>query len=111
MGDSLIRKMLDNWERRSLVADERVKTDVVLNRQDLIRLEALAEAYDLPADELLADLIGTALREVEQQIPYEAGSRVIRVEEGDPVYEDVGRTPSYLAAIARRERESEGNGD
>ncbi len=107
MSASLIRKMLHDWERRSTNAGELVKTEVVLNRLDLIKLEALAEAYELPADELLADLIGTALREVERQIPYEAGSRVIRVEEGDPVYEDAGRTPKYLAAVAKRERNAD----
>ena len=111
MGGSLIRKMLDDWERRSTHAGEPVRTEVVLDRQDLIRLEALAEAYELPVDEMLADLIGTALREVEQLIPYQAGTRVIRVEEGDPVYEDAGRTPKYLAAIARRERETERDDD
>ncbi len=111
MSANLIKKMLHDWEGRSTRAGELVKTEVVLNRQDLIRLEALAEAYELPPDEMLADLIGTALREIEQQIPYEAGSRVIRVEEGDPVYEDIGRTPRYLAAIARREREAEGTGE
>lgn len=107
MSENLIRKMLQDWERQSTQAGELVKTEVVLNRQDLIKLEALAEAYELPSDEMLADLIGTALREIEQQIPYQAGSRVIRVEEGDPVYEDAGRTPRYLAAVTRREREAE----
>ena len=107
MSASLIKKMLQDWERRSTNAGELVKTEVVLNRLDLIKLEALAETYELPADELLADLIATALREVEQQIPYEPGPKVIRVEEGDPVYEDIGRTPQYLAAVARREREAD----
>ena len=107
MSAGLIKKMLQDWERRSTNAGELVKTEVVLNRLDLIKLEALAETYELPADELLADLIATALREVEQQMPYEPGPKVIRVEEGDPVYEDIGRTPRYLAAVARRERETE----
>ena len=62
-----------------------------------------AESYQLPAADLLANLINTALREVEVQIPYVAGTRVIRTEEGDPIYEDIGRTPGYLAAKARLE--------
>lgn len=103
MSGKLIKKMLDEWESRSIDASELVKTEVLLNRQDLTRLEALAEAYELPLDAMLADLIATALREVEEQIPYEPGPKIIRVEEGDPVYEDIGRTPKYLAAIARRE--------
>ncbi len=107
MSASLIKKMLQDWERRSTNAGELVKTEVELNRMDLIKLEALAETYELPAEELLADLIATALREVEQQIPYEPGPKVIRVEEGDPVYEDIGRTPQYLAAVACRERKAD----
>jgi hypothetical protein len=71
---------------------------------DLIKVEALAEAYKLPASDLLANLINTALLEIEEQMPYVAGDKVIRIEEGDPIYEDVGRTPEYLAAKDRLQR-------
>lgn len=70
---------------------------------DLIKVEALAGVYRLPTNDLLANLINKALHEVEVQIPYVVGSKVIRTEEGDPVYEDVGRAPAYLAAEARLE--------
>ncbi len=103
MTSSLIRNMLDDWERQSANASEQVSTEIVLNRADLIKVKALAEVYKLPANDLLANLINTALQEVEVQIPYVAGTKVIRTEEGDPVYEDVGRTPAYLAAKARLE--------
>jgi len=70
----------------------------------LIKVEALAEAYKLPASDLLANLINTTLREIEEQMPYVAGDKVIRIEEGDPIYEDVGRTPEYQAAKDRLQR-------
>ena len=104
MTSSLIKKMLDDWELRSTHVKEQVSTQIVLNKQDLIKVEALAEAYKLPASDLLANLINTTLREIEEQMPYVAGDKVIRIEEGDPIYEDVGRTPEYLAAKARLQR-------
>jgi len=103
MTSSLIKNMLVDWEQKSTNAKEQVSASIVLNKADLIKVDALAECYQLPAADLLANLINTALREVEVQIPYVAGTRVIRTEEGDPVYEDIGRTPVYLAAKARLE--------
>ena len=104
MTSSLIKKMLDDWELLSTHVKEQVSTKIVLNRVDLIKVEALAEAYKLPASDLLANLINTALLEIEEQMPYVAGDKVIRIEEGDPIYEDVGRTPEYLAAKDRLQR-------
>jgi hypothetical protein len=103
MNESLIKTMLDAWEQQSASVREQVTTEVVLNLEDLDRMRALAETYRLPVNDLLANLINTALREVEVQMPYVAGSKVIRTEEGEPVYEDIGRMPSYLAAKARIE--------
>ncbi len=105
MTSSLIKKMLDDWELRSTHVKEQVSTKIVLNRVDLIKVEALAEVYKLPASDLLANLINTVLLEIEEQMPYVAGDKVIRIEEGDPIYEDVGRTPEYLAAKARLQRQ------
>jgi hypothetical protein len=105
MTSSLIKKMLDDWELRSTHVKEQVSTKIILNRVDLIKVEALAEAYKLPASDLLANLINTVLLEIEEQMPYVAGDKVIRIEEGDPIYEDVGRTPEYLAAKARLQRQ------
>ena len=104
MTRSLIKKMLDDWELRSTHVKEQVSTKIVLNRVDLIKVEALAEAYKLPASDLLANLINTVLLEIEEQMPYVAGDKVIRIEEGDPIYEDVGRTPEYLAAKDRLQK-------
>ena len=103
MTSSLIKNMLVDWEQKSTNAKEQVSTNILLNKADLVKVDALAESYQLPAADLLANLINTALREVEVQIPYVAGTRVIRTEEGDPIYEDIGRTPGYLAAKARLE--------
>lgn len=93
--------MLADWESQSVEASELVSTEVQLKRDDLLKVEALAQTYGLRSTDLLADLIATALDEVEKQMPYVKGSRVIRVEEGDPVYEDAGRAPRYLEVLNR----------
>lgn len=104
MTNNLIKNMLDDWEQHSSQVKEQVSTEVVLNKADLIKIEALAETYDLPASDLLANLINTALLEIEEQMPYVPGDKVIRVEEGEPIYEDAGRTPEYMAAKAKLEK-------
>ena len=98
---SYIKNMLDDWELQSAHVKEQVSTKISLNKEDLIKIEALAEVYQLPTNDLLANLINTALKEVEEKIPYVAGTKVIRTEEGDPIYEDVGRMPDYLTAKSR----------
>jgi hypothetical protein len=50
------------------------------------------------AEELLGELIGAALEELEASFPYVQGTQVIATDEqGDPQYEDIGPTPRYLA--------------
>ena len=61
--------MLDDWEQQSTHAQEQIGTEIVLNKEDLIKVEALAESYQLPAGDLLANLINTALQEIEVQMP------------------------------------------
>jgi len=53
-------------------------------------------------EELLGELIGAALEELEASFPYIKGQQVIATdEEGDPLYEDVGPTPRFLT-LSRR---------
>jgi hypothetical protein len=48
--------------------------------------------------EIITDLLSVALDMVEIAFPYEQGARVITEDElGDPIYEDVGPTPRFLA--------------
>ncbi|MNN80504.1 hypothetical protein D3C81_1972440 [compost metagenome] len=63
------------------------------------RLAAIIEMYPKrQPEELLGDLIGAALEELERSFPYVKGSTVVATdEEGDPLYEDVGATPRFLA--------------
>lgn len=36
------------------------------------------------------------LRQIEARIPYKPGPKVIRVEDDEPIYEDIGDMPRYL---------------
>ena len=54
--------------------------------------------YSLPVEEITASLLHQALVELEEKMPYVAGERVIRVEEGANIYEDIGPMARYLAA-------------
>jgi hypothetical protein len=63
------------------------------------RLAALQEMYPKHhVEELLGELLGAALDELEATLPYVKGSKVVATDEmGDPLYEDIGLTPRFLA--------------
>ena len=98
MSASMVNKLLDGWEKQGKIQQQLVSCQVLLSIDDLAKVEALSEVYQLPKDQLLASLINNSLLEVEQRMPYVAGNKIIREEEGHPVYEDVGPTPAYLKA-------------
>lgn len=90
--------MLTDWEQHAAEERSKIKKEISYFAVDDVKLRALAEVYRLPFDEVVANLIHQALLEVEEKMPYIPGDRVIRVEEGAPVYEDVGPMARYLAA-------------
>lgn len=110
MPDTPIGKMLKEWERHFIEYHPGTTQTVVIAQEDLLKLKALARVYQLPEEAVITSLLTHALREVEEKIPYVAGSRVIRVEEGDPVYEDAGHTPEYLKIKRQLEEEALGAG-
>jgi len=58
------------------------------------------------AEELLGELVAAALEELEASFPYVQGQKVISTdEEGDPLYEDIGSTPRFLALSRRHLRD------
>ena len=93
-----VRELMSSWESTSHHNDGEEKYHIRIPRRDAARLEALASLYPgLDKNEVGVQLIEVALDEVEKQMPYKAGSKVVSVDEmGDPLYEDVGLTPRYL---------------
>ncbi len=62
--------------------------------------------YSLSEADVTAGLMHQAILEVEEKMPYVPGTKVIRVEEGSEVYEDVGPMARYLE-ILRELKEGE----
>jgi len=91
-------KLLSEWEQRSAEQADLIPTDIGVHQTDHIKLMALSKLYHLPINELAGSLLQQALERLEAEMPYIPGSKVIRVEEGDEIYEDIGPTPRYLAA-------------
>ena len=87
-----IRKLLSMWEETANGELTPESYSVRLPVEDAARLKALAEMYPRRhVEELISDLLSGSL-------PYVRGKNIVSVDEqGDPLYEDVGPTPRYLA--------------
>ena len=102
------KDLLENW--RATAAQPRTATEyaVRLPLDDAARLAALAEMFPgRTPEQLITDLLGTALQEIETSMPYIAGKKVISSDEqGDPIYEDIGLTPRFVELTRRTAKSS-----
>jgi hypothetical protein len=93
-----LNNLMKYWEKEfsGQLSEEGYK--IKLSVEDTARLEALCEMFPkYPKENLLRDLISSALTEVTSSFPYIAGKEVVAIdEEGDPMYADVGPTPKFL---------------
>ncbi len=105
MANPQVTHLLEELERKASHRSKLVDVTFPVDSEDLIRLEALADVFDMQKEELITALLHTVLLEVEASMPYRQGTKVIRVEDGEPIYEDVGPTPRYLAIKNRLEQE------
>lgn len=98
-----IKELLESWREQAAVPRTAGTWAVHLPLDDAARLAALAEMFPgRSAEQLITELLGKALKELVAAMPYVAGKRVISTDEqGDPLYEDVGPTPRFMA-LARR---------
>ncbi|WP_415885406.1 hypothetical protein ACMXYO_12355 [Neptuniibacter sp. QD37_6] len=97
MGNESLSKLLDEWEGRARKVNGRKEEQLSIYKSDSIKLAALASMYKLSKDDVVATLIHEALNELEAKMPYIQGSKVIRIEDGEEIYEDAGPMPRYLA--------------
>ncbi len=104
-----IRELVKQWERTATGRMTRNRYQIHLDLVSAARLNALAEMYPKrQPEELLGELIGAALEELEASLPYVKGSQVVATDEqGDPLYEDVGMTPRFLALSRKHLHELE----
>jgi hypothetical protein len=92
-----MKQVIKAWEADSS-ARPMVKTvSVQLTAKDYARLQALEELFPVRSKEqMLSELVATALDEIEEAFPYVQGEQVIAEDEfGDPIYADVGLTPRF----------------
>ena len=97
MGKESLSKLLDEWENRARKINGRKDETLSIYQCDSIKLNALATMYNLPKADVVATLLHEALNELEAKMPYVPGNKVIRIEDGEEIYEDEGPMPRYLA--------------
>lgn len=93
-----LKDLLVAWERTPKVHKTAEKYALRLPLEDAARVEALDELYPgISREQILTDLLKTALDELAESMPYVRGERIIQEDEfGDPVYEDAGQTPRFI---------------
>lgn len=94
-----VNQLLQHWERTAAGELSPSTYTVRLPLEAAAKLEALSEMYPRRSVEnLITDMLSTALNEIEEEMPYVKGSKVVAEdEEGDPIYEDAGPTPRFLS--------------
>lgn len=94
-----IRELARHWQQAASGPLLDSGLQLRLDLDSSARLAALCEMFpQRSAEELLGELLGAALEELAQSFPYVRGSRVVSLDEqGDPIYEDNGLTPRFLA--------------
>jgi hypothetical protein len=94
-----ISELVREWESTATGRMSNARYAIPLDVESAARLAALAEMYPKRStEELLGELVGAALEAIETSLPYQRGTKVISTDEqGDPIYEDVGPTPRFLA--------------
>ena len=99
------KELLDSWRDRAAATPAAKSYAVRLPLDEAAQLLALAEMFPgRTVEQLISELLGAAIKETAAAMPYVAGRRVISTDEqGDPVYEDVGPTPRFIA-LARQHR-------
>ena len=105
------RELVKRWEKDAKDKITVREFIVKLPLHDAARIMALAEMYPARTEtQLITDLLGTALDELEEAFPYAKGDTVIAEDEySDPIYEDVGLTPVFFEKTQKflRQLESE----
>jgi len=94
-----IADLVRHWEVASAGELAAGEYRLRLPLRDAARIAALVDMYPRRnQEELLSELLSAAMDELEAALPYVAGSRVIAEDDqGDPVFDDVGPTPRFIA--------------
>jgi hypothetical protein len=103
------KDLLENWRETAAQPRTAMEYAVRLPVDDAARLAALAEMFPgRSPEQIITDLLGAALQEIETSMPYIAGKKVIsNDEQGDPIFEDVGLTPRFVELTRRNRKKLE----
>jgi hypothetical protein len=107
------RALLEDWQSRGRVEYTATEYAVRLPIDDAARVHALAEMFPgVSREQIVTDLLHMALAELAEAMPYVPGENIIREDEyGDPVYEDAGPTPRFMALTRKYKTELAGGGE
>lgn len=101
------KSLLDTWKGnlRPVLSEERYA--IRLPADDAARVGALCGLFPgVTPEQVITDLLGAALDEVEAAMPYVPGDKIIREDEfGDPIFEDVGMTPRFLELVREHRKQ------
>lgn len=102
-----IHELIQQWERRGVPQLSAKSFSIQLPLREAARLAALEEMFPFKRrEELIAELLATALDQIEAALPYVQGERVIAEDEdGNPIFEDVGLTPQFLHLTRKHEEQ------
>lgn len=94
-----IQAMVDQWEANNRGEKTQRTFTIKLPLKQAAQLMALREMYpDCSEEQMLTDLIGAALDELKEALPYEAGTvKIAEDEYGDPIFADNGLTPKFIS--------------
>lgn len=103
-----VKELIASWEKVRSEKQSETEFTLGLSKKDAARVEALVGLYPgMDRNQILSQLITTALDEVERQMPYKPGKKVVSFDElGDPLYEDIGLTPKYLKLLHQYSKQS-----
>ncbi|MBC6906937.1 type 1 pili tip component [Saccharophagus sp. K07] len=93
-----LRELVMTWEKTSTNPLTEKEYPIRLTLKDAAKVAALAEMYpSRTVEQILSDLVGAALNELEYTLPYVQGDGISALDErGDPIYEDVGPTSRFV---------------
>lgn len=93
-----IKDLIRNWETHAAGPLTGTTYNVRLPLEAAAKVAALEAMYPRRTQEqIIGELLTAALDDLENSMPYQQGSKIVSTDEmGDPVYEDVGPTPTFL---------------
>ena len=97
------KTVLDAWAAEEAPTRTSETYQVHLTIEDAAKIHAFADLFPgIGHERVITDLLSAAVDQVEAAIPYVPGDKVIREDDfGDPVYEDTGMTPEFLALVKK----------